>query len=98
MICAFWLISSSVGTSGIVSRVSERSSSWMLARATDGLLQLRELLMGVIHFDLLLELEVDHLFEFLLDGGVVSSLKADSRDVLGELVVELTFMTTVLEV
>ena len=54
--------------------------------------------MGVIHSDLLLELEVDHLLEFLLDGGFVALVKAGVRDVLGALVVELTSATTVLEI
>jgi len=95
VIRSFCLISSSVGSSAIV--------SWVLIGATDGLLQLGEVLLGVIHFDLLLELEVDHLFEFLLDGGVhissiISLVEADVRDVLGELVVELTFAAIVLEV
>ena len=45
--------------------------------ASDGLPQLRDVFLRVIHFDLLLKLQVDHFLDFLLDDSVVLLIDAD---------------------
>ena len=68
---------------GVVACVSEGLAilGILCMTASDGLPQLRDIFLRVIHFDLLLKLQVDHFLDFLLcillDGNVVVLMNAD---------------------